>query len=154
MRIAIGANHHGFHVREMLIEWLGQLGHEVVDLGTCDQRPVDYPDVAAIVARKVGTKEVERGVLISGSGLGMCIAANKVPGVRAVLCHDDMTAEMSRRHNDANVLCLASGMLGESFIQRIVACWLKAPFDGGCYAKQVAKIAALECGGPQNEPGQ
>ncbi len=152
MLIAIGANHHGCQVREMLIELLRQLGHQVVDLGAYDERPVDYPDVAASVARKVGGKEVDRGILISGSGLGMCIAANKVPGVRAVLCHDDMTAEMSRRHNDANVLCLASGMLGESFIRRIVEIWVKAPFDGGCYAKQVEKIAALECGDlPQNE---
>jgi ribose 5-phosphate isomerase B len=154
MLIAIGANHHGYQVREMLIELLRQFGHEVIDLGVCDERPVDYPDIAATVASKVGRKEVDRGILISGSGLGMCIAANKFPGVRAVLCHDDMTAEMSRRHNDANVLCLASGMLGESFIRHIVATWLKAPFDGGCYTKQVQKIASLESGGlPQSASG-
>lgn len=152
MLIAIGANHHGYQVREMLIESLRQLGHEVIDLGVCDDRPVDYPDIAASVARKVGRKEADRGILISGSGLGVCIAANKFPGVRAVLCHDVMTAEMSRRHNDANVLCLASGMLGESFIRHIVATWLKAPFDGGRYARQVEKIASLEYGGlPGNE---
>jgi len=82
----------------------------------------------------------------------MCIAANKVFGVRAVLCHDDMTAEMSRRHNDANVLCLAAGMLGESFLRHIVATWLTAPFDGGCYANQVAKIGLLESGAmPQDD---
>ena len=131
----------------MLIELLRQSGHEVIDLGVCNDRPVDYPDIAAAVACKVARKEVDRGILISGTGLGMCIAANKVSGVRAVLCHDGMTAEMSRRHNDANVLCLAAGMLGESFIRHIVATWLKAPFDGGCYAKQVEKIASLECGG-------
>jgi ribose 5-phosphate isomerase B len=151
MLIAIGANHHGYQVREMLIELLRQSGHEVLDLGVRDDRPVDYPDVAATVARKVARKEADRGILISGTGLGMCIAANKVAGVRAVLCHDGMTAEMSRRHNDANVLCLAAGMLGESFIRHIVATWLKAPFDGGCYAQQVKKIASLEHGGrPQN----
>ncbi len=148
MLIAIGANHHGYRVREMLIELLRQLGHNVVDLGAYDASPVDYPNVAATVAGKVGCKEADRGILISGSGLGMCIAANKFPGIRAVLCHDDMTAEMSRRHNDANVLCLAAGMLGKSFIRRIVATWLKVPFDGGCYARQVEKIASLECGGP------
>ncbi len=147
MLVAIGANHHGYQAREQLIEFLKQLGHEVVDLGVCDGRPVDYPDVAAAVAARVGRKEADRGILISGSGLGMCIAANKFPGVRAVLCHDGMTAEMSRRHNDANVLCLAAGMLGESFIRHIVATWLKAPFDGGYYARQIEKIASLEYGG-------
>ena len=148
MLIAIGANHHGYEAREMLIELLRQWGHEVIDLGVCNDRPVDYPDIAATVASKVGRKEVDRGILISGTGLGMCIAANKCPGVRAVLCHDDMTAEMSRRHNDANVLCLAAGMLGESFIRHIVETWLKTRFDGGWYAKQVEKIASLEYGGP------
>ena len=154
MFVAIGANHHGCQVREKLIELLRQLGHEVLDLGVYNDRPVDYPDVAATVATKVGRKEVDRGILISGSGIGMCIAANKLPGVRAVLCHDDMTAEMSRRHNDTNVLCLAAGMLGESFIRHIVATWLKAPFDGGYYARQIEKIASLECGSlPRGEPG-
>ncbi len=147
MLVAIGANHHGYQAREQLIELLKHLGHEVVDLGVCDGRPVDYPDVAATVAARVGRKEADRGILISGSGLGMCIAANKFPGVRAVLCHDGMTAEMSRRHNDANVLCLAAGMLGESFIRHIVSTWLKAPFDGGYYARQIEKIASLEYGG-------
>jgi len=152
MIIAIGANHHGYEVREMLIELLRQCGHEVLDFGVGDDRPVDYPDVAATVARKVGRKEADRGILISGSGLGMCIAANKVSGVRAVLCHDGMTAEMSRRHNDANVLCLAAGMVGENFIRHIVVTWINAPFDGGCYSRQVEKIALLECGDvPQSE---
>jgi ribose 5-phosphate isomerase B len=150
MRIAIGANHHGYRVREMLIRWLGELGHEVVDLGACEPRPVDYPDIAAVAAERVGRKEVDRGILISGSGLGMCIAANKFPAVRAALCHDDMSAEMSRRHNDANVLCLAAGMLGEGVMRRIVATWLKTPFDGGCYAAQLEKIAGLESGGQQS----
>ncbi|MGO9109882.1 MAG: ribose 5-phosphate isomerase B [Thermoguttaceae bacterium] len=147
MRIAIGANHHGYRVRTMLIGLLRELGHEVVDLGAHEPRPVDYPDIAASVAGSVGRKEADRGILISGSGLGMCIAANKFASVRAVLCHDDMTAEMSRRHNDANVLCLAAGMLGESIIRHIVATWLKAPFEGGCYARQLEKIASLESGG-------
>jgi ribose 5-phosphate isomerase B len=151
MIIAIGANHHGFRVREILIRLVKELGHEVVDLGACEPRPVDYPDIAAAVAERVRRKEVDRGILISGSGLGMCIAANKFPAVRAALCHDDMTAEMSRRHNDANVLCLAAGMLGESIIRHIVLTWLKAPFDGGCYAAHLEKIARLEYGGQPSD---
>ena len=125
---------------------LEQVGHEVVDLGVCDGRPVDYPDVAAAVATRVGREGSGSRILISGLG-GMCIAANKFPGVCAVLCHDGMTAEMSRRHNDANVLCLAAGMLGESFIRHTVSTWLEAPFDGGYYARQIEKIASLEYGG-------
>lgn len=144
MRVAIGCDHRGFAVRSKLVELLTQRGHEVVDAGVATPDPVDYPDVAALVAEKVSRKEVDRGILICGTGLGMCIAANKFPGVRAAPCHDDLTAEISRRHNDLNVLCLSADLLGERLIDRMVEIWLDTPFDGGRHARRVEKILALE----------
>jgi ribose 5-phosphate isomerase B len=144
MRIAIGANHRGYLVRAMLIDLLAGRGHEIVDLGVCNSRPVDYPDVAAAVAQKVSRGEVERGVLLGGTGMGMCITANKFPGVRAALCHDDMTAEFSRRHNDSNVLCFSASLLGEQLISHITETWLRTPFEGGRHARRLEKIALLE----------
>ncbi len=144
MRIVIGATHSGYHVKSILVELLRQLGHEVTDVGVCDGRPVDYPDVAAEVAGKISRGEAERGILLGGAGIGLTIAANKFLGVRAALCHDDMTAEYSRRHTDSNVLCLASILLGERLIRRIVEIWLTTPFDGGRHALRVEKITLLE----------
>jgi ribose 5-phosphate isomerase B len=146
MRIAVGSDHRGVELRAKLIEFLRQLGQEVVDLGTHDRQEVDYPDIAAAVARKVGGGEVDRGILVCGTGVGMCIVANKIPGVRAAPCHDDITAEMSRRHNDLNVLCLSGDLIGERLADRLVEIWLKTPFDGGRHARRNQKIAALECG--------
>ena len=118
MRIVIGATHNGYHVKSILVEVLRHLGHEVMDVGVCDSRPVDYPDVAAEVAGKVSRGESDRGILLGGAGIGLTIAANKFLGVRAALCHDDMTAEQSRRHTDSNVLCLATALLGGRLIRR------------------------------------
>ena len=125
---------------------LGQLGHEVLDVGPASKESVDYPDFAFRVAEAVGRGEAQRGVLICGTGIGMCIAANKVPGVRAAPCHDSITAEMSRRHNDANVLCLSADMLGEKLIDRMIEIWLKTDFEGGRHARRVDKIGAMERG--------
>jgi len=144
MRIAVGTDHRGFHIRSKLIELLGRLGHEVDDEGTFSSDAVDYPDIAATVAGKVSHGEVERGILVCGTGLGMCIAANKFPGVRAAPCHDDLTAEMSRRHNDTNILCLSGDLLGERLIDRMVELWLSTPFEGGRHARRVNKIIELE----------
>jgi ribose 5-phosphate isomerase B len=144
MRIVIGATHNGYQVKSILVELLKQLGHEVVDVGVCDSRPVDYPDVAAEVAGNVSRGEAERGILLGGTGVGLTIAANKFLGVRAALCHDDMTAQYSRRHTDSNVLCLATALLGERLIGRIVETWLKAPFEGGRHARRVEKLKLLE----------
>ena len=144
MRIAVGSDHRGFLVRAKLVELLRRLGHEVDDLGCFTGDAVDYPDVAAQVAGKVSRREVERGILVCGTGLGMCIAANKFAGVRAAPCHDDLTAEMSRRHNDANVLCLSADLLGERIIDRIIEIWLATPFEGGRHARRVEKISALD----------
>ena len=144
MRIAVGSDHRGVELRAKLIEFLRQLGQEVDDLGTYDRQEVDYPDIAAAVARKVGGGEVDRGILVCGTGVGMCIVANKIPGVRAAPCHDDITAEMSRRHNDLNVLCLSGDLIGERLADRLVEIWLKTPFDGGRHARRNQKIADLE----------
>jgi ribose 5-phosphate isomerase B len=132
MRIAVGSDHRR------------GLGQEVVDLGSHGPEPVDYPDIAALVGWKVARHEVDRGILICGSGLGMCIVANKIPGVRAGPCYDDVTAEMSRRHNDLNVLCLSGDMLGDRLADRLVEIWLKTPFEGGRHARRLRKIAKLE----------
>lgn len=144
MRIAIGCDHRGFSIRSKVIELLERLGHEVEDLGTFTSEVVDYPDVASRVAPKVGRGEVERGILMCGTGMGMCIAANKFPGVRAAPCHDDLTAEMSRRHNDTNILCLSADLLGGRVIDRMIELWLSTPFEGGRHTRRIEKIKVLE----------
>lgn len=144
MRIAVGSDHRGCEIRSKVIDLLRRLGHEVVDAGTATTEPVDYPDIAAVVAGQVSRGEVERGILVCGTGLGMCIAANKFPGVRAAPCHDDLTAEMSRRHNDLNVLCLSADLLGEKLVDRMVELWLNTPFEGGRHARRIEQITKLE----------
>ncbi len=144
MRIIVGSDHRGHQVKQKVIDLVRRLGHEVIDEGTDEGGSVDYPDVAAQVGSMVSKGEVDRGILICGTGIGMSIAANKFPGVRAAPCHDDLTAEMSRRHNDLNVLCLSADMLGEKLIDRMVAIWLNTEFEGGRHARRVEKIAGLE----------
>ncbi|HVX11104.1 MAG TPA: ribose 5-phosphate isomerase B [Pirellulales bacterium] len=144
MRIAIGSDHRGYAVKQKLIDLLGRLGQEVTDVGAYSPESVDYPDVARIVGDKVSRGEVDRGILICGTGIGMSIVANKFSGVRAAPCHDDLSAEMSRRHNDLNVLCLSADMLGEKLIDRMVEIWLKTEFEGGRHARRVEKISKLE----------
>jgi ribose 5-phosphate isomerase B len=144
MKIAIGCDHRGFDVKTKLVELVARLGHEVLDVGSFSADSCDYPDITAAVARKVSPGEAERGILLCGSGIGMCIAANKIPGIRAAPCHDDLTAEMSRRHNDLNVLCLSADMLGERLIDRLVEVWLNTPFEGGRHSRRLEKIAELE----------
>jgi ribose 5-phosphate isomerase B len=144
MRIAIGTDHRGFYLRSKVVDLVRRLGHEAIDVGTFSPDAVDYPDIAADVAHKVGRHEVDRGILICGTGLGMCIAANKVAGVRAAPCHDDITAEMSRRHNDSNILCLSADLLGERLIDHVIEIWLDTPFEGGRHARRIDKITHLE----------
>ena len=147
MRIAIGADHRGAEAYTLVRTLLVQLGHEVRDSGGCrDNTPCEYPDRAYPVAQDVATGAADRGILICGSGIGMCMTANKVKGVRAAQVHDEVSAEMSRRHNDANVLCLPADMLGRRIIERIVKTWLRSQFDGGRHARRLAKIAAIEQG--------
>jgi ribose 5-phosphate isomerase B len=144
MRIAVGTDHRGVAIRSKVIELVERLGHEVDNVGTFSSDAVDYPDIASVVAQKVSRGEVDRGILVCGTGLGMCIAANKFHGVRAAPCHDDLTAEMSRRHNDTNILCLSADLLGERLIDRMVELWLSTPFEGGRHARRVEKIRQLE----------
>ena len=144
MKIAIGSDHRGFEAKTRIVSILHQLGHEVHDTGPHSRDSVDYPDFAFEVARAVSEGRTERGILICGTGIGMCIAANKLRGVRAAPCHDCITAEMSRRHNDANVLCLSADLLGEELIDRMVRIWLETPFEGGRHARRVEKIMRFE----------
>jgi ribose 5-phosphate isomerase B len=144
MKVAVASDHRGIRVKGQILTQLAELGHAGVDCGPAESGSVDYPDYAAIVARTVSNGEADRGVLICGTGMGMCIAANKCPGVRAVTCHDDVTAEMSRRHNDANVMCLSADLLGERLLGRIVEIWLKTPFEGGRHQRRLEKIEQIE----------
>ena len=144
MRIAVGSDHRGLAMRAKIIGLLERLGQDVVDVGAHEDGAVDYPDIAAAVAERVSQGDVERRDLICGTGLGMSIAANKFPGVRAAPCHDDLTAELSRRHNDLNVLCLSGDILGERLVDHLVKTWLETPFEGGRHARRVGKIRALE----------
>jgi len=144
MRVAIGSDHRGVAARQRLSGILGRMGHEVIDCGTHDERSVDYPDIAADVGRRVAAGTVERGILLCCTGVGMAIAANKVPGVRAATCHDEVTAEMSRRHNDLNVLCLSAELIGPELQDALIETWLATPFEGGRHGRRVGKIALLE----------
>ena len=146
MRIAIGNDHRGVTTKKHLLPLLTQLGHEVKDVGTGTADGCDYPDFAFQVGDLVGKGQVDRGILVCGTGIGMAIAANKVPGVRAAPCHDSITAEMSRRHNDANVLCLSADLLGEELIDRMIRIWLQTDFEGGRHARRVEKIMKYEAG--------
>ena len=144
MRIAIGSDHRGVAARLRLIGLLERMGHQVVDCGSHGADAVDYPDIAADVARRVSHGTVDRGILLCCTGVGMAITANKVAGVRAATCHDEVTAELSRRHNDLNVLCLSAEMLGPEVQDKMIHTWLETPFEGGRHARRLAKIAALE----------
>jgi ribose 5-phosphate isomerase B len=144
MKVAIASDHRGFHLKEEVISLLKSKGHTVVDDGPASEASVDYPDFAALVAKKVSSHEVERGILICGTGIGMAISANKFPGVRAAACADEVTAELSRRHNDLNVLCLSGDLLSSRVTERVVEVWMDTEFEGGRHARRVDKIAELE----------
>ena len=144
MKIGVGSDHRGVTAKTRIVAVLQQLGHDGADLGVVGTGSADYPDIAFDVAKGVGAGRFERGILICGTGLGMCIAANKVKGVRAACCHDSITAELSRSHNDANVLCLSGDLLGEELIERMVKIWLQTPFEAGRHARRVDKIMKFE----------
>lgn len=146
MKIAISADHRGTDASKGVADKLRKEGHEVLVLGDLSGKPSDYPDLAYLVGRAVEDGRAQRGLLICGSGIGMSIAANKMPGVRAALVHDELTAEVSRSHNDANVLCLSADLLGQRLIEKIVEIWLATPFEGGRHARRVHKIDAIEHG--------
>lgn len=146
MTIAIGADHRGLEAARKIAEHIRAGGREVRMMGPCDESPCDYPERAAEVARAVASGEAELGILLCGTGIGMSIAANKVRGVRAAVVHDELTAELSRSHNDANVLCLSADLMGEQALRQIVDRWLATGFEGGRHARRVRKIAAIEQG--------
>ena len=146
MKIAVGSDHRGFEAKQLIKTIVTQLGHECIDFGTGDSNPVDYPDLAYAVAMAVARKEAERAVLVCATGLGMSIAANKIKGIRAALCHDELSAQISRDHNDANVLCISSDQTGEVLLRKIVEVWLKTEFAGGRHLRRVNKVTAIEEG--------
>ena len=146
MKIAVGSDHRGYESKEQIKNIIAQLGHEVLDFGTVNNNPVDYPDVAYLAAKSVVNNQAERAILACGTGIGMCIAANKVLGIRAALCHDELSAQISRDHNDANVLCVSGDLIGEVLLRKIVEVWLSTEFGGGRHKRRVDKISSIEQG--------
>jgi ribose 5-phosphate isomerase B len=145
VKVAIGADHAGYRLKQELIPWLGSIGHEVTDLGTSSTEPVDYPDVAALVAGAVLGGPVERGVLICGSGVGASVAANKLPGIRAGLCHDTYSAHQGVEHDDMNILVLGARVIGVELARELVRFFLDARFTHEeRHDRRLAKIRALE----------
>ena len=146
MRVALGSDHRGYSIKARIAQELASKGLEVIDCGTTSDVAVDYPDFAVLVAKLVSQGEVDRGVLICGTGIGMAITANKFPGIRAATCADEITAEMCRRHNDVNILCLPGDLLGDRPIGDLIRIWIETPFDGGRHERRVKKITDLEHG--------
>jgi ribose 5-phosphate isomerase B len=140
MRIAIAADHAGYEYKDRIAELLRGRGHQVFDFGTCDATPVDYPDFGFVVGEAVASGRAERGIVVCGSSLGIAIAANKVAGVRCAPVFEPYSTELSRRHNDANVLALSERLSGWEMIVRLVEIFLETPFDGGRHAPRVAKL--------------
>lgn len=143
-RIVIAADHAGFRLKQVVAGHLRDRGHEVRDLGTHSEEPVDYPPLCAAAGRAVVTGEATFGIVLGGSGQGEAIAANKVRGVRAALCHDETTARLARQHNDANVVSLGGRLLGETLAVAIVDVFLSTAFDGGRHARRIEQLAEIE----------
>jgi len=146
MRIALGSDHRGVEAAQSVRPYLESKGHTITVLGDCGGGPCDYPDQAWLVGRAVADGAADAGILICGSGIGMSMAANKIAGVRAALVHDELAAERSRAHNDANVLCLPGDLVSDAQLNRIIDIWLRTPFEGGRHARRVRKITAIERG--------
>lgn len=144
MKIAIGADHAGFEDKEKLKQYLDALGVQYEDVGTDSTASVDYPIYAKKVADKVASGEVERGILVCGSGNGMQIAANKVPGIRAALAWNEETARLAKQHNDANILSVPARIISEEESERVVKAYLDAEFEGGRHARRVGEISDME----------
>jgi len=145
MRVAVGADHAGFPLKDTVIEQLESLGHEVIDCGTHNTEAVDYPDFAQAVAEKVSSGETERGIVLCGSGVGATVAANKVPGVRACLCHDTYSAHQGVEHDDLNVLCLGARIIGPALASEIVRAFISAKFSGEeRHRRRLHKVLEIE----------
>lgn len=144
MKIGIASDHRGVAMKTRLTQLLESLECDVVDYGPHDSQSVDYPDYAAEVSREVSFGRLNRGILICGTGIGMCIAANKFAGVRAAPCHDSVTAEYSRMHNDANIICLSADQLSEQVADQVIRIWLRTEFEQGRHGRRLEKISRLE----------
>jgi len=143
-RIALGCDHRGYDAKRRLVGILEKMGCQITDFGTDSTKSYDYPDAAFAAAAAVQRGECDVGVLFCGTGIGMSITANKLRGIRAAVCHDELTAEMSRRHNNANMLCLPADLVGEALMSRIVEVWLKTEFEGGRHVRRLEKITEIE----------
>jgi ribose 5-phosphate isomerase B len=146
MKIALGSDHRGYDIKQQIMSIATELGHECIDFGTSDNNPVDYPDLAYLAAMAVSKKEADRAILACATGIGMSMAANKVKGIRAALCHDELSAQISRDHNNANVLCLSAEQVGVVLLRKMVEVWLNTDFSGGRHERRVRKIEAIEEG--------
>jgi ribose 5-phosphate isomerase B len=146
MKIALSADHRGASGIRQLADKLKREGHAVEVLGDCSGSPADYPERAWEVGEAVAKGKADLGILICGTGIGMSIAANKIKGVRAAVVHDELTAQLSRSHNDANILCLSADLLGQRLIEKIAEVWLATPFEGGRHGRRIRKIVAMESG--------
>jgi ribose 5-phosphate isomerase B len=145
MVIAIAADHAGFRLKVFIVQFLKELGHNIVDLGTQSEEPVDYPDYARAVAQEILNRRAERGILICGSGVGACAAVNKFPGIRAAICHDTFSAHQGVEDDDLNVLCLGARVIGPELAKEIVRVWLTATFSGAeRHRRRLAKIDQIE----------
>ena len=146
MKIAIGSDHRGFEAKQQIKAIATELGHECIDFGASDSNPVDYPDLAYLASMAVSKKQADRAILACATGIGMSMAANKVKGIRAALCHDELSAQISRDHNDANVLCLSADHADQILTRRILEVWLSTDAGGGRHRRRIRKIAAIEEG--------
>jgi len=146
MKIAVANDHRGVEAKEQIKAIITELGHECVDFGNGGEGPVDYPDLAYLASQAVSKKEADMAILVCGTGIGMCIAANKIKGIRAALCYDELNAKISRQHNDSNVLCLSGDLLGSQALRKIVEVWLLTEFSAGRHQRRVEKIKAIEQG--------
>ncbi|MCI8335657.1 MAG: ribose 5-phosphate isomerase B [Peptococcaceae bacterium] len=144
MKIVLGSDHAGFSLKETIKEHLSSQGLDVIDCGTDSEESVDYPDFAEKVGRTICDGICEKGILVCGTGIGISIAANKLPGIRAAVCHDVFTAQASREHNDANILAMGARVLSPSLALEMVDTWLATPFSGGRHQRRIDKISALE----------
>ena len=144
MKISLGSDHRGYALKDTLKQFLADRGVEAIDVGPFSEGSVDYPDYGGLAAEKVSSGECERGIVICGSGIGMCIVANKYPRVRCALCHDVQSAKMSRKHNNSNVLSLAADKIDEPLALNIVNGWLETEFEGGRHQDRIDKITAIE----------
>lgn len=146
MKVAIANDHRGHNAIEQIKAIISQLGFECIDYSTPADQPVDYPDMAYVASMAVAQQKADRAILVCGTGIGMCMAANKIKGIRAALCYDELAAKLSREHNDANVLCLSGDLVGPTMMRKIVETWLTTEFVSGRHLRRVKKIQAIENG--------